>query len=219
MSNSALREFLQLLYPPICIGCRVSGWEFCTPCAREMKSPIIRSSISGIPFLAKAHYSKVTAQLILSAKEDNNRNARVILSEAISEILQTLPGDSFTIIPIPSRTPNNRRRGYEHMPQLLRLVQKTCEKEIYICNGLEIVGRIADQSTLGSRERELNMHGSYRIRPKEISGIERGSQVVLIDDLVTSGSTMREGIQTLKLARIGPKAVISACVASGHRGE
>ena len=114
------------------------------------------------------------------------------------------------LIPIPSPQRNNRTRGYFHLRKVARLMQV----KVNFLELLEITRSVSDQSTLNSRQRSSNLAGAYQVRP----GIrmESGGAVVIFDDLITTGSSLREAVRALKVAKISPEFAISACASRGQ---
>jgi predicted amidophosphoribosyltransferase len=70
-------------------------------------------------------------------------------------------------------------------------------------------GRVLDQSTLDARARAANLAGSMVARPTR-----RGSQaaLVVVDDVLTTGSTVREAQRALEAAglRVAGVATVAA---------
>ena len=57
-------------------------------------------------------------------------------------------------------------------------------------------GRVLDQSTLDARARAVNLAGSMAARPPR--GADRQATLVLVDDVLTTGSTVREAQRALE---------------------
>ncbi|MEN9324327.1 MAG: hypothetical protein RL414_81 [Actinomycetota bacterium] len=144
--------------------------------------------------------------MVIRAKEDNDRRARLVLANAIAAHID----HPSLLVPIPSRKSALRRRGYDHSYLLSKEVARlTGSRSQRI---LSVNRAIRDQTTVAHDERFTNISGAYSVHPGNVGP----EPVVLIDDLVTTGSSMREAIRALKSAGTAPVLLISACIAS-HR--
>jgi len=207
----------ELLFPSRCASCDWPGKSLCTECEIAWHAPIKMSSVDRLPIAWAADYSAKTSRVILSAKEDNHRPSQLILAQALDRALASAKAESWwegerpiQLIPIPSPQRNNRTRGYFHLRKVARLMQV----KVNFLELLEITRSVSDQSTLNSRQRSSNLAGAYQVRP----GIrmESGGAVVIFDDLITTGSSLREAVRALKVAKISPEFAISACASRGQ---
>ena len=66
------------------------------------------------------------------------------------------------------------------------------------------------QSELSAAQRKANVEGAFELRSRAPALIE-GKTLLLVDDVMTTGATLREAALTLK--RGGAKAVMGAVVA------
>jgi predicted amidophosphoribosyltransferase len=124
--------------------------------------------------------------------------------------------ESYLLAPIPSSRAADFRRGFAHMQVLAKLVAQSIHSEYHLpCNVAPLLiptRKVADQSALNARERALNMNQAFTVNPK-IRIPRSGAGIIVVDDLVTTGSTVAEAIRALKVANFEPVAVLSACVA------
>jgi predicted amidophosphoribosyltransferase len=74
--------------------------------------------------------------------------------------------------------------------------------------------RLADQSTLGHRERAANLAGAYAVCSGAAAEV-RGRPVVLVDDVVTTGATLAEAARVVR--RKGGLVVGAATLAATQR--
>jgi len=97
------------------------------------------------------------------------------------------------LVPAPSRPSANRTRGFQPAELLAKEVARHLRAlgvESRVLNCLAVPNGVGDQSLLSAAEREVNLAGRVRVRPSELFGVERG-RVVLLDDIVTTGATLR----------------------------
>lgn len=108
---------------------------------------------------------------------------------------------------VPLSRKRYKERGYDQA--MLLALATALELEDVAVSTLEKTLNVAKQSTVGSPEkRRANISGAYKVPDMEI--IE-GKRVLLIDDIITSGSTLSECARTLRNA--GAYEVLCATVA------
>lgn len=197
-------EISQLLFPELCVGCGQHKGLLCKRCSWEWSGSPIKNHINRIPLTSASYYSHSISKIILRAKEDNDRRARLLIANSIAQFIPT----AMTIIPIPSRKAALRRRGFDHSFLLAREVARLSGGGAMRI--LKVNRNIRDQTSVPHEERFGNLSGAYSAK----SGNQPSHSVVLIDDLVTTGSSMREAIRALEDAGIKPSMLISACIAS-----
>lgn len=101
------------------------------------------------------------------------------------------------------------KRGYNQSELMAKYIAK--ELSLDIGHDLKKVKATKEQHRLNRMERERNLENSFKLKNGE--GV-RGKTILLIDDLITTGSTMDECGRVLKEA--GAEKVIGMCLASGR---
>jgi predicted amidophosphoribosyltransferase len=125
------------------------------------------------------------------------------LAELMAERMARVPipaGPGALLTPVPTTPGRRRMRGYNQAAVLAvavaRLRRGAC---------LEVLERPrgGSQVKLGPRARESNVSGGFRVRAGSGSRIT-GREVILIDDVLTTGATARSAAETLSRAGAGP---------------
>jgi len=218
-----MASLLHLLFPPSCLICEASGLVLCTSCESRIVRVTASRDIAGTQLWAGAYYGDELAQLILLAKEENSVLARNYLSQLLVESFMRATANlsqtsDVTLIPIPSSAAANRRRGFQHSYLLARgaalRIEKFSLQNIEVNNSLRVNRRIADQSNLNRVERMRNLSDAYSVRGRHMTRLTHPTpgSIFLIDDLVTSGSSIREGLRALRQLGITPSGVLAAGV-------
>ena len=214
----ALHDLLALLYPTSCLLCTKGDVTLCPQCEPLLWSCTDVYRLHGLDLYSSLHYNEASAHLILAAKEDNDRAASHYLAELMairfSRVHRKLCRRSYLLVPVPSSRTADKRRGYEHMVILAKLAARRISTDYEVrCRVAPVlvpVRKVADQSRLTAAQRRENMSEALRLRP----GLTRGDEgIILVDDLVTSGSTMGEALRALRAGSYEPDALLSACVA------
>lgn len=219
-----LKSLSQLIYPPYCLICKEPGLKICQPCTNQWQQPIKREKISGIPLYFSQYYNDKNANLILAAKESGNLVARGLLATSIHRGLIGLVGDfkisgEIGLVGIPSRSSITRLRGRTHIQDLIKNVlqinsDSQIEPKIQLRNLdiLQTVKKIKDQTGLDKGLRVTNMSGAYLANYPE-SNLRK---LIIIDDLITSGASIKAGITALSIINLRPIAAITACAVGAH---
>jgi hypothetical protein len=103
------------------------------------------------------------------------------------------------LVPIPSARRTVRRRGFDATASMARLAARRLRLQhpVVVRSALAQARRVADQAGLGAAARRENLGGAYRMRRPIMDG-----SAVLVDDLVTTGSSLTEAARVLRAARI-----------------
>jgi len=204
-----IHELSQLIFPQRCIGCMQLGPTICSQCRLSWHPHIYRTHVDSLLVTSSIIYSPIAARILVAAKESNQRSADILIIDAIRHILENYKGDTanLTFIPMPSSKNAMRKRGRNFM-------EFVCEElDISYSNILFHQRRVQDQSGLNAQERRLNLVGAFALE----KSVRIYGDIVLIDDVVTTGSTLREARRALSAGGLQVSAAITACVAQPLR--
>jgi predicted amidophosphoribosyltransferase len=211
-----ISEFNSLLFPTRCFGCRELGFAICSQCRKLWNPHPYTSQISKLTVFSAVPYSVVAKNILLSAKEQNIKSAdKLVLNAmkaALVELFRKYP--SCALIPIPSRSSSNRRRGRDFINQMANSLAK--QMGVGVLPLLEHQRKIRDQSKLGRLGRSENLAMALGVK-SEFQGNYFGEQVVILDDLLTTGATINEANRALTKAGFKVQAAATACVALRRR--
>lgn len=173
----------------------------------EIPTCSIKSSRFQIPIYAGSRLTPELSHLALLAKEDNDLIARKFLAKLICDGMSLAKATEVDVILIPSSKKADRVRGIKHINELVKEVNKL--KPIRIHELLTHTRQVRDQATLSSEERMANMRGAFHINMKKSKSFPKSAY--LVDDLVTSGSTILAARDALQVANIQLLGVFAAC--------
>jgi predicted amidophosphoribosyltransferase len=161
-------------------------------------------------------YTPTASKIILAAKENGLQGADDLLIAAIEHVLDkaSLDRGYFTLVPVPSSKQSQRRRGRSFILDLTKTISKRTGIPVNDC--LELSRRVSDQSGLTRVQRSSNMQGAFSLKNRAIL---RGDAIV-IDDVVTTGATLREAARALNsqgFHAFGSVCAVTACVAQPLR--
>ena len=216
----SLKSLQQLIYPSICLVCQKSHHLICPSCISTWQQPIKTGQIKNIPIYFSAYYNNESAKIILSAKENGNIVASQILANAISNTIGKVIYDfnlqeRITLTTIPSRKFAIRKRGKDHINELAADVISLAKAEgidISQLNLIKINKNLQDQSKLNKAERAANLSGAYLA----VSPESAPKNLIIIDDLITTGASVQEAVRALSIINLRPVAIITACAVGAH---
>ena len=140
----------------------------------------------------------------------------------------TAPGGSAAgvdLVPVPSHPGVVRERGHDPLLRLTRTAAGVLRRggvDARVCRLLRVAGaRPRDQAGLDSAARAANLAGRFRL--SRVSRVSRGTgvagppprSVVLVDDVITTGATLREAQRALEDGGVTPLG--AAAVAATRR--
>lgn len=201
-----MREYLDaaadLLLGATCPGCTAPGWGLCRACWAMLSTPpqLIDRAVQ-VPVVAACQYRPVLAHVIPRYKDDGALHLAAPLGELLARAVRWLgPPSDAVLVPIPSRPAAVRQRGYDHGSRLARHAARHTGLRSRALLRRKSPGQ--DQQGLGREQRQLNLLGSMR-------GTGTAAPVVIVDDVATSGASLREALRALEEAGV---SVLGAAV-------
>jgi len=107
------------------------------------------------------------------------------------EVMPVLAPDTL-IIPIPTASSRKRQRGYD---QSVLLAKKVSARSGLHC--AELLIRLGQTRQVGTKkqERTKQLQGAYLVRRPSLV---KGKNIVLVDDVLTTGATLNSAAKTLR---------------------
>jgi len=166
-----------------------------------------------MPVHSAVIYSSTASKILLSAKENGLKAADSLIIDSIVHVIAraTFDHHNIRLIPIPSSNSARRRRGRSFIVDIATRVGQ--ETSLPVSDSLEIIRKVRDQSGLQSKARSKNMVGAFALKR---GAFPRGD-LILIDDVVTTGATLREAARALTGQGFHVLASVTACVAQPLR--
>lgn len=185
-----LDGFLSLLAPARCAGCDASldsPGAFCAACA-VLVEPV---SDSGAVF----EYGGPIADAIQRFKYGGRSEMGGVLGALMAAGAKGRVGEVDAIVPVPLHWRRRRARGYDQAALLAKPVAKSLGVPLML-RGLRRVRHTPSQVDLPHHERQRNIAGAFA--PTRLAGLCGLSRVLLIDDVRTTGATLRAASEALR---------------------
>ena len=221
MVNNWLDIIQDCLFPPTCILCNLSSdtFDICEPCAISLEkntnccyrcgetfeSSINIPTICGKCIYTPPAYDETHAPyifhsgiryLIHTLKFHNSYKNSRLLGKLISDSIKNTVELPELIIPVPLHPIRYRQRGFNQSLEIARTVSKelnipldysSCQRKKYTLQ----------QSALPAKQRRKNIRNAF-----VISRPINADHVVILDDVMTTGTTVNELAATLKKAGV-----------------
>ena len=169
------------------------------------------------PFEKAAAYGSYEGglrELIHLLKDEQVRPAANVLGRMLAEVIAGLAtgmaGDAVLVVPVPLHAKTLCQRGFNQSELMARTALKLLSVDRYVLRA-DLVERKREtrpQSGLSGPERRDNLRGAFAVTHSQDLG---GSEVLLVDDVLTTGTTASECARILR--RAGAARVWVATVA------
>jgi predicted amidophosphoribosyltransferase len=212
--NSIL-SLKDLLFPRFCISCEKYGDYICLRCEAAWLAKPRKTKVEGIDHYFIENYNEYSSRVILAAKEIGNKLAVDLLANSIARsikfaVLENEFKGQINLVSIPSQKNVIRNRGRDHISDLtlqviIRLSRMGFKAKYFPI--LSVAKKSKDQSTLNSQERFKNMQNAFIVN----NSLNSQDGIFLVDDLITTGASIREGVRAMGEAKITVNGIITAC--------
>lgn len=218
--SAAAQAMLDVALPPACAGCGAEGRALCGRCGRALEvrlglpagAPIGLPSVTPMPLTQLewcAPFSGPVRAALHGLKYAGERRLTESLAAAVAARWRVAGAGGELLVPVPVHAERARRRGYDQA--VLLTVDVAARLGLPWLAALERTRNTSPQFDLGRRARRVNVAGAFAIRGPKEAGRVRGRWIVLVDDVVTTGSTLVACAEALRAA--GAAAVSAVTVA------
>ncbi|HET56969.1 MAG TPA: ComF family protein [Deltaproteobacteria bacterium] len=235
--TSILPALATLCFPPLCIACgalleeereepfcpaclsRINRAEgsFCLICGKPLEAPSSDSGhVCGDCILHPPPFSRVRTlgiyegpllEAIHSFKYRKNIAAGERLGNMMARRNYDLlnPADYDVVVPVPLHPEKLRKRGFNQALVLAGKIARRFDRPINFTS-LKKIAQGPPQVGLGRKRRERNIRGTFAVADE--SRLQK-TRVLLVDDVYTTGSTVRECARVLKQSGAVDVAVVA----------
>jgi ComF family protein len=206
---SPIKQILNLFFPETCVICKKSSVTVCSDCLNSLvtysqNNPNLPKFISPVFSYKDQNVKKI----IWAFKYSNKKHLAPILAQALQDNVQATVSDLYELkgvrnvllLPIPLHIKRYREREYNQSELLVREIIKSptgsllkAEYNLLVRNKMSP----PNAKSHSRRERAMNTTGSFNVIDKSKIA---GQYIVLVDDVVTTGTTLSEARKVLLAA-------------------
>lgn len=212
------RDFISLFYPEVCLCCggglAVQEEFLCTSCTftlprtnyhKQEENPLQkvfwgRAEIDAVS--AFCHYRKgnTVQDLVHEMKYKGKKELGVLLGKLYGRDLKDSQFDNVEIIlPVPLHPKKLKRRGYNQSAYFAQGLSQSLGVPV-LADGLTRVKDTDTQTRKSRFARWENVEGIFAVnKPDEL----KAKSVLLVDDIITTGSTIEACVNELRKAGVG----------------
>jgi predicted amidophosphoribosyltransferase len=211
---------LDLVLPLECGGCGAPSTRWCDACAHELvvapDAPrVVTPRIDpGVPVFALGRYAGARRRAIVEMKDRGRSDLSTPLARCLGLgvhrlLIWGLLDVPLTIVPAPTRSWAARHRGGDPVTRIATLATAG-STDIAVVRALRMKPLARDSAGLSSAARERNVAG--RVLPTR-RRVPPDAEVLLVDDIVTTGATACESVRILHGAGVRVSAVLALAAA------
>jgi len=184
-------HIISAIAPFRCLGCQTEGSILCATCQAALPpSTNVASPVVMYDFMAATPYKDVAKDVVHALKFGRARSAADCIARVMADRI-ALPGGSWLITYVPTAHSRVRLRGYDQA----QLIAKRFAQYQHVPYA-SLLSRVGTTRQVGASRNERLLQAAALCRVKHAS-LVRGSRIVLIDDVITTGATMRAASRLL----------------------
>ncbi len=207
---SFIEHILASIAPHICEGCEVEGVLLCANCVATLEPSIemcyqcrkfsqdgktcksCRSQSKLVRVIALTSYNGLAKQLVWRLKFKRARAAGDEIGRLLATFVTDL--DDALVVHVPTATSRVRRRGYDQSAVIARRLAKQRKWRYY-----PLLSRRGQHKQVGASGtvRRARMEHAFQVRRPALAA---GRTILLVDDVITTGTTLEAAAKTLKAA-------------------
>ncbi|MFA6514564.1 MAG: ComF family protein [Patescibacteria group bacterium] len=208
---------LDLLFPVSCVNCgqeNKTQTYLCNNCFKRLKF-CGRNYNLNLEFIdeiiiAGDYDDQALMKLIKILKFNSIRSAGSILAKFLCLFWQGrayFKNEDYIVVPIPLAKKREKQRGFNQAEIIAHDFANNFGYQLN-CD-LEKIKNTEAQSKLEEKKRVDNISGAFKWKGENLSG----QNIILFDDVITTGATINEAAKVLKVA--GAKYIIALAIAKG----
>lgn len=208
---------LDLILPLRCGGCGAPSTGWCGCCARDLEVGADQPGLitprldPGVPVFSLGRYAGARRRGLIEVKERGRADLVAPLARALHAGLEHLVRWGLvdvpvTLVPAPTRWSAARRRGGDPVTAMA-VAAALDDPRMTVVAALRTRWAVRDSVGLSPADRQRNVAG--RVRVHRSAPARCAGEVIVVDDIVTTGATASESVRCLQTAGVRVAAVLA----------
>lgn len=219
-----MMHWSEFVFPPTCPGCGTEVWhrgEWCETCFNELYDVRKITDLDGLALrevYVIGHYDKglksILGDIKFHEKKERAKWAAPFLYSFMYDSVDKLRFRPDYVVPIPVSAQKRLVRGYNQVDVIFKEWINRLGWSWLDC--LEKIDSTQAMFALGRVERKANMVNAFKPIPSIVEdGYLEGKNILLVDDIFTTGATLESAATILKW-EYKVKDIIGITLAGGH---
>ena len=209
---------LSVIAPHYCYGCGKTGKTICQKCKKHITQMSYTTCVLCDRKLKDNNYcgrhrfpvqriyclllrQGAVLRAIDALKFERKRAVINDLVDITDELLPQLPTNS-VLVPIPTTPRNTRIRGYDHMKLICHQLGRT--RRIPVEQVLQRRNNVTQHFATSAKQRRLQAKEFFQV----VADVDPAKHYYLVDDIFTTGATVREAARCLRQAGANSVTII-----------
>ncbi|QCQ91994.1 ComF family protein [Rhodococcus sp. SGAir0479] len=224
---TGVRALLDLILPAECGGCGAPGSGWCARCdatLADVPVAVAPRVDPGVPVWALGPYAGPRRRVVIAAKEHGRRDLAGPIGLALGRAIESLrqwgelhPRPApLCLVPAPTRPRAARGRGGDPVLRSARVAAGAVGGPCSVAPVLGMRRGVRDSVGLTAAQRQDNLRGRVRLSGTVAAAVAPAGprpEIVVVDDVVTTGATAAESVRVLRSAGVRVAAVLVVAAA------
>lgn len=220
--KNVVKNITNAVFPPNCRGCGAKGEFLCGRCKKYISENM---KVRTTPGVFRSEYlgyrDEILGEMIEEAKYESVRGMLLDIAEVVARgYFSSKVGDSkIYLVPMPTNRQHVRERAMDHMDAICREIERLTEGRVKC---VRLLKRASNTVQVGASEklRKEQAKKAVKIDEKVFKKFKEeysGEEVILIDDVWTTGASLTEAGKILREGGINSLMLLAITKNRPHR--